>query len=1036
MEISRIFIERPIMTTLVTSAILVFGVIGYRSLPVAALPSVDYPTIQVAAALPGASPETMASSVATPLEREFATIAGVKQMSSTNSQGASAITVQFDLSRKIDAAAQDIQAAISRAGGALPPTMPRPPSYSKVNPAEQPIMYMALTSSTIPLYKVEDYAETLIAQRLSMVSGVARVQVYGSKYAIRVQVDPDKLAAYGVGIDDVQRAIAAGNTNLPTGKLYGEKQSFTVMSTGQLSDAAAYRPLIVSYRNGTPVRLEQLGNVIDDVENNKTASWYDGKRGIMLALQKQPGTNTVEVAAGVRDTLQQLQHSIPPAIKLEMAFDASKQIQRSIDDVKFTLVLTICLVVMVIFLFLRNLSATLIPGAAVPLSVLGTFAAMYLLGYSLNNLSLMALTLSVGFVVDDAIVMLENIVRHMEMGEPRMRAALLASKEIGFTILSMTISLVAVFIPVLFMSGIVGRLLHEFSVTIALAILISGFVSLTFTPMLGSRFLRMDHNARHGRTYRTLEGGFNWMTRVYDRQLSFVLRHQFSTLMVAILLLVGTVFLFRIMPTGFIPSQDSGFFFAFNMAGQDISFDSMARHEHAVVSIAQQDPNILHTGAFLMGGYQGSSDNQGGFFAMLKPRSERKLSVDETIAELRPKLFMVPGILSFPQNPPPITVSGQFSTSAYQLTLQSTDLKDLYQWTPRLLMAMRGLPGFVDLNSDLQISSPQLMVDIDRDRAQSLGVTPQQIQDALYTAYGNRQVSMIYQPANEYQVILEVQPQYQRTPDALAKLYIHSAQGQLVPLDSVVHVQRTVGPLSINHFGQLPATTISFNLKPGYALGQAADQADNLIRQMRMPASITTAFQGTVKEFQQSFRNLTVLLFIAIFVIYIVLGILYESFIHPITILSGLPSAVFGALLTLLLFHKQLDLYAFVGLIMLFGVVKKNAIMMIDFAIGAQKEGRSPHDAIYRGCLLRFRPIMMTTVAALFGTLPIALGYGEGADARQPLGLAVVGGLVVSQFLTLYITPVIYLYMERLQGWVRRSKQTVVTPEREAVVQV
>jgi hydrophobic/amphiphilic exporter-1 (mainly G- bacteria), HAE1 family len=1026
---SRIFIERPIMTTLVVFAILLFGIVAYRGLPVAALPSVDYPTIQVTAGLPGADPETMASSVATPLEREFSTIAGVKLMSSTNTQGSSTVTVQFDLSRKIDAAAQDIQAAISRAGGRLPPNMPRPPSYVKVNPAEQPIFYVSLTSSTVPFYTIDEYAETMMAQRLSMVSGVSTVQVFGAqKYAVRVQVDPGQLAERGVGIDDVQRAIEQGNTNLPTGRLDGQRQAFTVVSNGQLLNADAYRPLIVAYRNGVPIRLEQLGNVMDGVENNKVASWYDGVRGIMLAIQKQPGTNTVEVAEGVRQLLPRLRREIPPAIKIQIAFDSSKQIERSIGDVKFTLVLTIGLVVMVIFLFLRNLSATLIPGAAVPISILGTFAGMYLLGYSLNNLSLMALTLSVGFVVDDAIVMLENIVRHMEMGEPAMEAALKASREIGFTIVSMTVSLVAVFIPVLFMSGIVGRLLHEFSVTIALAIVISGFISLTLTPMLGSRFLKLDHGRRHGRLYRALEAGFDGMARAYDHTLQGVLKRRFATLAVAVLMLVGTVWLFVTMPTGFIPSQDSGSFFAFTMAGQDISFESMAKHLYALGEIARADPNVAHTGVFMMGG------NQGGFFANLKPRSERALSVDQTIAELRPKLLSVPGILAFPQNPPPVTVGAQFSTSAYQLTLQSANLKELYSWTPRLVKEMAALPGFVDVSTDLQIASPRLMVNIDRDRAQSLGISPTQIQDALMSAFGSRQVSLIYQPANEYEVILELLPRYQRTPDALSQLYIHSSQGSLVPLDSVASVTRTVGPLSVSHFGQLPAVTVSFNLKPGFSLGQAAEKVTDRIREMGIPSSLTATFQGTVKEFQESFRNLTVLLVIAILVIYIVLGILYESFIHPITILSGLPSAVFGALLTLLLFHKELDLYAFVGIIMLFGVVKKNAIMMIDFAIQARHDGLNAHDAIYRGCLQRFRPIMMTTLAALFGTAPIALGYGEGADARQPLGLAVVGGLLVSQLLTLYITPVIYLYMDGLQSWTqRRSRRTQPVLEPEAV---
>jgi HAE1 family hydrophobic/amphiphilic exporter-1 len=1018
MHISRIFIERPVMTALVTFAILLFGIVAFRALPVAALPTVDYPTIQVTAALPGASPETMASSVATPLERQFSTIAGVQSMSSQNTQGTTTVSVQFTLSRNIDAAAQDVQAAIAKAEGLLPTNMPHPPSYQKANPADQPVLYLSLTSDTLPLYTLDEYAETLLAQRISMASGVSSVQVYGAqKYAVRVQLNPDEMAARGIGFDDVMQAIQRSNVNLPTGRLYGDKQAFTVQSSGELTRAAAYRPLVVAYKNGVPIRLEQLANVIDGVENDKAVAWFQGVRGMILGIQRQPGTNTVEVVDNIKALLPQFRNEIPPAVKLNIAFDASESIRGSIRDVEFTLVLTVCLVVMVIFVFLRNLSATLIPGAAVPLSIIGTFAAMYLLGYSLNNLSLMALTLSVGFVVDDAIVMLENIVRYMEMGKGRMEAALLASKEIGFTIISMTISLVAVFIPVLFMGGIVGRLLHEFSVTITVAILISGFVSLTFTPMLGSRFLRYRHTGHHGRLYSAFETGFNGLSSAYDYTLKGVLRHQLATVAAAFALLVGTVYLFLTMPTGFIPSQDSGFMFAIGMAGQDISFDSMARHLKAVSDIAQHDPNVQDTGTFIMGG------NQGGFFARMKPRSERKLSVDQIIEELRPKVGAVPGIMVFMQNPPPITVSGTFSTSIYQMTMQSANLHEIYAWVDPLVQKMRTLPGFLDVNSDLQIASPQVMVDIDRDRAVALGLSPQQIEDALYTAYGSRQVSTIYAPANQYAVILQVAPEYQNTPEGLSKIYLHSAQGTLTPLDAVVKLSRVAGPLSVNHVGQLPAVTVSFNLKPGYSLGDAAEHVKQALQELRIPPTISVNFQGTVKEFQQSFQGLSILLIVAILVIYIVLGILYESFIHPITILSGLPSAVFGALLTLRLFHKELDLYAFVGLIMLFGVVKKNAIMMIDFALEQQRvEGKAPFEAIYSGCMLRFRPIMMTTVAALFGTLPIALGYGEGADARQPLGLAVVGGLLVSQLLTLYITPVIYLYMERFQTWLRGGK--------------
>ncbi|HUB79089.1 MAG TPA: efflux RND transporter permease subunit [Bryobacteraceae bacterium] len=1027
MNISQLFIQRPIMTVLVCLSIILFGVVAFRALPVAALPSVDYPTITVSAELPGASPETMASTVATPLERQFSTIAGISQMSSVNSLGSTQVTVQFDLSRNIDAAAQDIQAAISAAGGLLPSSMPRPPTYQKTNPADQAIYYLSLTSDTLPAYKVSEFADLTLAQRISMVSGVSRVQVMGEqKYAVRVDVDPDQLAAHNIGIDEVQKAIASSNTNLPTGRLDGDKQAFTIESSGGLEKASQYRPIIVAYRNGVPIRLEQLGNVYDGVENNKVIALMNGHQTVMLGINRQPGTNTVEVVDNVNALLAEFRKELPASVHLDVVFDSSQSIRNSIRDVELTLLGTVGIVVLVIFLFLRNASATLIPGAAVPFSIIGTFCVMYLLGYSLNNLSLMALTLSVGFVVDDAIVMLENIVRHMEMGKARMQAAFAASREIGFTILSMTISLVAVFIPVLFLAGIVGRLLHEFAVTIVVAILISGFVSLTLTPMLGSRFLKSEQGQRHGAFYQVLEGGFNWLARWYEKTLGIALRFHPVTMFLAVAMLAGTIYLFKIMPRGFIPSQDSGFTFGVMVGPQDMSFDSLASHLRQVSSIMQADPNVDGVGAF-GGGVPGGVSNEGFVFANLKPRSQRALDVDHVIQELGPKFMAVPGVFTFLQNPPPISVSGQFSTSVYQLTLQSSRLDDIYTWGPQLMAKMQQLPGFVDVDDqELHAQSPQVVVDIDRDRAQALGVSPEQVQDALYSAFGTRQVSVIYAPADQYEVILELAQQYQRTPDALSRLYVRSSTGSLVPLDTMTKVTKQVRPSSISHFGQLPATTISFNLKPGFSLGQAADEVDSTVRDLRMPAGIATKFQGTVKEFQNSFRNLTVLLIVALLVIYIVLGVLYESFIHPLTILSGLPSAVFGALLTLVLFHKQLDLYAFVGIIMLFGVVKKNAIMMVDFAIDQRNMGRSARESIWQGCLLRFRPIMMTTVAALFGTLPIALGYGEGADARQPLGLAVVGGLVVSQFLTLYITPVIYLYLEGLQEWLRG--ETAVQP--------
>jgi hydrophobe/amphiphile efflux-1 (HAE1) family protein len=1022
MTLSEPFIRRPLGTTLLTLGLALLGLVGYALLPIAPLPQVDLPTIQVSAAYPGADPQTMASSVATPLERQLAQIAGITQMTSLSGVGNTAITIQFELGRSADVAAQDVQAAINAASGDLPKNLPNPPTYRKTNPADAPVMILAVSSDTLPISTVSDLSDNILAQQISQIEGVAQVLLAGAqKPAVRVQVNPTAIASRGISFEDIRSALAQATVNAPKGGINGDRQAFAIDANDQLFGAEHYRPLIISYRNGAPVRLSEVAQVIDDAENIRGQGSYNGHQAIILIVQRQSGANTIETVERIKAELRRLKAAVPAGIDIAIATDRTQTIRASVNDVELTLVLTVTLVVLVVYLFLHSLRTTFIPAVTVPLSLIATFGVMYVLGYSLDNLSLMALSIAVGFVIDDAIVMVENIARHVEAGVPPFEAALRGSREIGFTILSMTVSLIAVFIPLLFMGGVIGRLFREFAVTVSVAVVMSGVISLTLTPMMSAHLLRS--HAAGPRQSGLAERLFASMLRVYAASLAWCLRHRFAVLLMTILTAALTGWLYVTVPKGFFPQQDTGFIVAVSDAAQDISYKAMIDRQNALAEIILRDPAVSGVISAVGSGGVNSSVNNGRMFIDLKPRGERDADASQVIQRLRPKLAAVEGIVLFMQASQDINVGARASRTQYQYTLEDTDLGELDAWAPRLLTALRRIPLLQDVASDQQSGGAALSLEIDRDAASRFGILPQQIDDTLYDAFGQRQVATMFTQLNQYKVILEADPDWQVAPENLADLYLRSPiTAQQVPLSAVAKVTPTVRPLTVSHQGRFPAVTLSFNLAPGVALGQAVDAIENLERTLGKPDTLRTSFQGNAQAFQATLATQPYLILAAIIAIYIVLGLLYESAIHPITILSTLPSAGLGALLALLLAGYDLGVIGLIGIILLIGVVKKNAIMMIDFALETQRnEGAPPEEAIYRASLLRFRPIMMTTMAALLGGIPLALGSGTGAEIRQPLGYAIVGGLLISQFLTLYTTPVIYLYLDRLRSAAARA---------------